>query len=126
MKLRSTAWLMADLMCCETIAGSRGRVGRAGSAPQAGWSDSLSHSDVAAPTRSREIIHGTPHLLLLGHRHDRWMARTQRKAVARGGIDAPLQAKHLTTSMQVLRARISAAGMSPWTRCARRSRRLHC
>ena len=32
------------------------------------------------------------------------MARTQRKAVARGGIDAPLQAKHLTASMQVLRA----------------------
>jgi hypothetical protein len=32
------------------------------------------------------------------------MARTQRKAVAQGGRDAPPPAKHLTASMRVLRA----------------------
>ena len=52
----------------------------------------------------REMGHKAVNHLLMGRRHHRRMARTQRKAIARGGEDAPVPAKHLTASMQVLRA----------------------
>lgn len=57
-------------------------------------------SQSAAMVHAGDLTCGTTRL------HHLRMARTQRKAVARDGRDAPSHAKHLTASMRVLRAHL--------------------